>query len=160
MKVFKYKFTKPIAVCIFVGIAFAVAAFAVTLFNTITADYGNNTVVALTIARHVVMFIVSCALFVILVSLLFSSYYSVGNKVLKTSFGVIKSKFSTDNIESVLLDRTTNKLAVKLKTDNCIMIVIKPELYEEFVGELLKCNPKIEYSINSVQNSPDDKHKK
>lgn len=160
MKVFKYKFTKLIAVCIFVGIAFAVAAFAVTLFNTITADYDNKTVIALTIARHVAMFIVSCTLFVILVSLLFSSYYSVGNKVLKTSFGIIKSKFSTDNIESILLDRTTNKLAVTLKNETCIMIVIKPELYEDFVSELLKCNPSIEYSINSAHNSPDDQLKK
>lgn len=160
MKIFKFKFSKLTTAFIYAGIVLAVAAFGITLYNVIKADYIYTDKAIYSIIGYVAMFIVSVLLLVILISLLFSSYYSLGGDELKTSFGIIKSKFRISDIEKVILDRSSDKLAVYFKDESFVMIVVKPEWYEEFVNELLKCNPKIEYIINSVKNSPDDQLKK
>ena len=160
MKIFKYRFTKITHVFIYLGLALSVAAFGITLYNVLAGEYKSSPNMAYPIIGFVAMFAVSVLLFVILLSLLVSSYYSVGDKTLKTSFGIIKSKFSTDDMESIVLDRATNKLSVQFKTGSYILIAVKPEWYEDFINEILKCNPTIEYTINSVENSPDDQLKK
>lgn len=160
MKMFKFKFSKLTTVFIYVGIILAVASFGVTLYNVIKADYIYSDKAVYSIIGYVAMFIVSVLLLVILISLLLSSYYSVGGDEFKTSFGIIKSKFKISDIEKVMLDRSSDKLAVYFKNNSFIMVVVKPEWYEDFVNELLKCNPQIEYIINSVKNSPDDQLKK
>lgn len=159
MKVFKFKFSKLTTAFIFAGILLAVAAFSLTLYNVIKADYLYSNKAIYSIIGFVAMFIVSVALLIILISLLASSYYAVGGDELKTSFGIIKSKFKISEIDKVILDRATEKLAVYFKNETFVMIVVKPEWYEEFVNELLKCNPQIEYVINSVKNSPDNPKK-
>lgn len=159
MKVFKFRYSKPITGVIYTGMALAVAAFGVTLYKLIKEDILQSTDIYPIISNGI-MFIISVLMFVILISLLVSSYYSIDSNILKTSFGIIKSKFKIANIESVVLDRQTNKLSVHFADNSFILIVVKPEWYEEFIGELLKCNPKIEYTINSKENSPDDKLKK
>lgn len=160
MKVFKFKFTKLTTAFIYIGLVLSVAAFGVTLFYVIKGDFLQASNMVYPLISHIIMFIVSVLLFVILLSLIVSSYYSIGDNILKTSFGIIKSKFKIDNIESVILDRTTNKLTVHFADNSFILIVVKPEWYDEFISELLKCNPKIEYSVKSKENSPDDDLKK
>ena len=160
MKVFKFRYSKLILAAIYAGIALAIAAFGVTLYNVIKGDFLQSNNIIYPILSNGIMFIISVMMFVILVSLLVSSYYSIDNKILKTSFGIIKSKFKIDNIESVVLDRKTNKLTVHFADKAFIVIVVKPEWYEDFISELIKNNPKIEYNINSKENSPDDQLKK
>lgn len=156
MKVYKFKFTKLTLVFIYLGLALAAAAFGVTLYNVISGSYKNSANIVYPLIGYAAMFFVSVLLFIILVSLLISSYYSINDKILKTSFGIIKSKFPIENIESIILDRKTNKLSVNFKDKSFIMIVVKPEWYEEFINDLLSRNSSIEYSINSKENSPDD----
>lgn len=159
MKIFKFRYSKLTTAFIYIGLALAVAAFGVTVYNVIKDDILlTNNVYA--IIGHSIMLLISVLLFVILISLIISSYYSVGNNILKTSFGIIKSKFHLENIKRIVLDRQTNKLAVHFVDESFIMIVVKPEWHDEFISELLKNNPKIEYTINSKQNSPDDQLKK
>ena len=92
-------------------------------------------------------------------SLLFSSYYSIDGQTFKTSFGIIKSKYDVKKIDSIVLDRETNKLSVFFNEHTFIVIAVKEEWYEEFINELLKANNKIEYTINSKENKPDDENK-
>lgn len=160
MKVFKFRYSKLILAAIYAGIALAIAAFGVTVYNVIKGDFLQSNNIIYPILSNGIMFIISVLMFIILVSLLVSSYYSVDSKILKTSFGIIKSKFKLENIESVVLDRQTNKLTVHFADKTFILIVVKPEWYEDFISELIKNNPKIEYSINSKENSPDDQLKK
>ncbi len=77
-----------------------------------------------------------------------------------TCFGIIKTKYDIEKIESVLLDRNTKKLSVFFSESHFIVIVVKEEWYEDFVAELLKVKPDIEFSINSKENTPDDETKK
>lgn len=160
MKVFKFRYSKLIIAAIYAGIALALAAFGVTLYNVIKGDFLQSSNIIYPILSYGIMFLISVLMLVILVSLLVSSYYSVDSKILKTSFGIIKSKFKIENIESIVLDRQTNKLTVHFVDKTFILIVVKPEWYEDFISELIKNNPKIEYTINSKENSPDDQLKK
>ncbi len=162
MKTFKYKFTKLIYALIGVGMAASIVVFAITLWQVIEFGLESSAVPTFTIIRYALMFIVSVALFAILLSLLISSYYEVDkkNKVIKTSFGFIKSRYEIDKIDVITLDRTTNKLTVVFEDENFVVIVVKDAWYEDFVQAILDVNPKIEYSIKSKTGTGDDNGKK
>lgn len=159
MKTFKFKFTRLITTFIYVGIALAVIAFGVNLYFLITDGIKEAANIVYPIIQYTLMFFISVLLLVILVSLLVSSYYEVKDDYLKTSFGIIKSKYNISEIETILLDRETNKLTVHFKNQNFIVIVVKPEWYNEFITAILEKNPRIEYTIRSKENSPDDEKK-
>ena len=161
MKIFKYKFTRLIYILIAVILALSVAGFAITLWQVI--DFGLDTAnPTFTVIRYILMFIVTVALFVILISLLISSYYAVDekSKSIITSFGFIKSRYDIENIDAVTLERKTNKLTVVFKDEKFIVIVVKEDWYEEFVQATLDITPRIEYSINSKTSTGEDNEKK
>ena len=110
------------------------------------------------------MFLIPIVLLFILISIIVSSYYSIDGNILKTSFGIIKSKYDISTIDTVLLDRNTNKLTVYFKNNNFVVIVVNEEWYDEFIDALCKANRSIEFSIRSKEpedkNDKDDKKKK
>ena len=160
MKVFKYKFSKMITALIYVGIVLSVAGFGINIYLVFREDIATAANKFYPILQYCLMFFVTAAIFTILISLLISSYYSIDEKTLKTSFGIIKSKYKLENIESVLLDRTTDKLSIHFSDENFIVIVVKNEWREDFVDALLKANPKIEFTIKSKENDKKDEDKK
>lgn len=159
MKIFKFKFSKLITALIYAGMALSVAAFGINIFLVATQGLSSAVNPVYPILQYSLMFLVSVLLFVILLSLLISSYYAVGDGYLKTSFGIVKSKYNLANAEKIILDRTTNKLAVYFKDSSFIMVVVKSEWQDDFITAILENNPQIEYTINSIENSPDDPKK-
>lgn len=163
MKVFKYKFARLTYIFIYVGIAVCIAGIGLNILSVITSDIASSANIVYPIIQHTLMFLIPVVLLVILVSILFSSYYSIDGKTLKTSFGIIKSKYDIGNIETVLLDRTTNKLSVYFKDGSFIVIVVKEDWYNEFIDAICKANRNIEFSIKSKESTggdTDDKTKK
>ncbi len=157
MKIFKYKFSKLIYTLIGIILALSAAGFAITLWQAI--DFGTDTAnPTFTIIRYALMFFVTVALAVILISLLVSSYYAVDGdgRTIKTSFGFIKSVYKIDDIDMISLDRATNKLTVVFKNEQFIVIVVKESWYEEFVQAILDVNPGIEYNIRSKTSADND----
>lgn len=161
MKIFKYKFTKFMTAAIYIGIALAVAAAGVNTYFVIAEGITSAVNPVYPILQYTLMYLVSVLLFIILISLLVSSYYSIDGKTLTTSFGIIKSKYEISKITDVVLDRNTNKLTVHFGENNFFVIVVKEAWYEEFIQAILKANPKISYTVNSKENKPDkdDKNK-
>ena len=160
MKVFKYKFTKTITVFIYLGLALSVAAVAADTYLVIAEGIKSAANPVYPIIQYTLMYVVGILLFIILLSLLLSSYYAIDGTTFKTSFGIIKSKYEVNKIQSIILDRTTGKLSVYFNENTFIVIVVKEEWYEDFIDELLRANPKIEYSVKSKENKPDDTEKK
>lgn len=152
MKKFNFKFSKTILVFIYIGIALAVVAFGVNTYFVIAQGVGTEDKVY-PILRYVLMYFVAVLLFVVLLGLKIASYYTVDEKYLKTNFGIIKSKYEIAKIETILLDRTNNKLSVYFEDKNFIVIVVKDEWYGDFTDALLKVNPKIEFSIKSKDSN-------
>ncbi len=158
MKVFKYKFTKTTNVLIYVGIALCFVALGINVFSIVTSDVKTAANPVYPIIQYTLMFLIPIILLVLLISLLISSYYSLDDKYFKTSFGIIKSKYEIANIETVVLDRTTDKLTVFFKNNSFVVVTVKEEWYNEFIDALCKANRNIEYSIKSKE--PEDKDKK
>lgn len=153
---FKYKFTTLALVLICFGIVLALVGIGLNTYNIFAERvwlYENNT---LQVIRYVLVYFVSIALAIILISLLLSSYYSVDEKHFKTSFGIIKSSYDIKTIKLIHLDRTTNKLSVYFDDNKFIVIVVKKEWHDEFIDTLLKANPEIEFSIESKENNIDN----
>ena len=159
MKRFKYKFTTLMKGTIFAGLALSVAGFVINLVLCI--KYGTNSAAnpVYPILQYSLMFFVTVLLFAILLSVLLNSAYVIDGNKFKTKFGFITSKYDVDTIESVTLDRKTNKLAVTFENGTFIVIVVKQDWYDDFIEALLAANPKIEYSINSLENKPEDEKK-
>ena len=84
MKIFKYKFTKMITAFIGIGIALSVVAFGIDTYLVITQSVATAENPAILIIQYSLMYLVSVLLFVILTSLLISSYYSIDGKTFKT----------------------------------------------------------------------------
>lgn len=160
MKVFKFKFTRLTTIFIYVGIALCFIGLGLNVYSVITSDIASAANPVYPIIQHTLMFLIPIVLLVLLISLLISSYYSVDEKYLKTSFGIIKSKYALSDIETVLLDRNTEKLTVFFKNKSFIVIVVRQEWYEEFINLICAANPQIEYTINSKESGGDDKDKK
>ena len=158
MKVFKYKFSKLTYALICVGIALCVIGIGINIFTIITSDIASSANMVYPIIQYTLMFLIPIVLLVILISLLISSYYSVDGNTLKTSFGIIKSKYDIKSIQTIALDRTTNKLTVFFDNSSFIVIVVKEDWYEDFTDALLKANRTIEFTIKSKEstNGKDD----
>lgn len=159
MNIFKFRFTKLTLAFIYIGILLAAVAFGVNTYFVFADGIKTAANPVYPVLQYTLMYFVCVLLFVILISLLVSSYYAVDGDKLKTSFGIIKSKYDIKKIETIVLDRTTNKLSVYFEGNAYIVIVVKPEWYEEFTDAILKVNPKIEFSIKSKENKKDDEQK-
>lgn len=160
MKIFKFRFTRVNYGLIFAGLALAVAAFGVNTYFVISEGISSAANVTYPIIQYSVTYLISVLLFVVLIGLLVSSYYSVDEKYLKTCFGIIRSKYDVKAIETITLDRATNKLSVSFENNTFIVIVVREEWYEDFVEAILKANPAIEYAIRSKESDRDDDEKK
>lgn len=159
---FRYKFSKPITALIYISITLCFVGVGINIFLIITGDVKSAANPVYPIIQYTLMFLIPAVLLIILVSLLISSYYSIEDKYFKTSFGIIKSKYEISDIETVILDRTTNKLNVYFKNNSFIVVVVKDEWYNDFIDALCKANRNISFSIKSKENSgdKDDKKKK
>ncbi len=160
MKKFRYRFSRLTYWLIIAGIALSVVGFGLNLFVCIKNGISSAADPVYPIIQYTLMFAVTVALFAILLSILISSYYLVDKEQIVTSFGFIKSKYKIKDIETIELDRNTNKLSVYFSDDTFVVIVVKEEWYSQFVQAILDINPKIEYSIKSKENTPDDKENK
>lgn len=157
MKTFKYKFTKLMKALMILGMILCAAGFAVNLYYCITNGARNAVNPVYPIMQYVLMFFVTVVLFVLLLSIMVNSAYIIDGKTFKTRFGFIVSKYDVEKIDGVCLDRKTNKLTVAFTSGEYMVIVVKQEWYDEFITELLLANPKIEYTVNSLDNSDIDK---
>ncbi|MDE6504585.1 MAG: hypothetical protein K2L42_01805 [Clostridia bacterium] len=154
MQIFKYFFSRPIIILIYAGLALPIAAAGVNTY-LIIAHGLNSANIAYDILQYVLTYLVSAIGLVLLISLLISSYYAIDGKKFITSFGIIKSKYDIDKIQTLVLDRNTNKLTVYFDENTFIVVVLKPDWNEKFTDALLAANNKIEFTIQSKDT---DKH--
>lgn len=159
MKVYKFKFTRTTKIFIYAGLALSVFAIGLNLFFILTDNLSEEANIVYPVIRYTLMFLIPVALIVILVSLLLQSYYSIEDKIFKTSFGIIKSKYNIEDITAIVLDRETNKLTVIFKNESFIVAAVKEEWYDDLTDELCSRNPDIEYAIRSKEPENDDEKK-
>lgn len=139
------------------GMALCVIGFAVNLYYCVTNGVKHAADPVYPIMQYVLMFFVTVVLFALLLSIMLRSAYVIDGKTFKTRFGFITSRYDVEKIDGITLDRKTNKLTVSFSSGEFIVIVVKQEWYDEFINALLEVNPKIEYTVNSLENNDTDK---
>lgn len=148
MKKYSYKFTKTMIVAFIAGILVAVACIALNakrfydLLNSDTASAYNYVSAGLAI-------VVGLAGIVILIALIFSSYYTVDDKYLTTKWGLIKSQIAIKQITRVTLYRASKKLVVSYNKEEFTVICIEESMYDDFADFLKSKNSCIFYGLNS-----------
>ena len=160
MKSFKYKFTPLMKALMIIGLVLCGVGFAVNLFYCIKNGTRNAADPVYPIMQYVLMFFITVFLAAIIISVMANSAYVIDGKTFKTKFGFIISKYDVEKIENCTLDRKTNKLTVTFTSSEFIVIVVKQDWYEDFVNALLAANPKIEYTVNSLENDGTNTDKK
>ncbi|MDE7086741.1 MAG: hypothetical protein K2O67_00945 [Clostridia bacterium] len=156
MKSFKYKFTNLMKVLLIAAIIVSAIGFGLTTWRLIV-NGARTADPVYSILTYALMYFVTVAVFVLCLSILLNSSYVIDGKSFKTKFGFIVSKYDVEKITDVTLDRKTNKLTVTFDNEQYIVIVVKQDWYEEFISKLLVANPKIEYSVISLENDGTDK---
>lgn len=139
------------------GMVLCFAGFGVNLFYCVTNGIQHAADPVYPIMQYILMFFVTVVLFVLLLSIFLFSAYIIDGKTFKTRFGFITSKYDAEKIENITLDRKTDKLTVTFTGGEFIVIVVKQDWYDEFINSLLKANPKIEYTVNSLENDGTNK---
>lgn len=157
MKIFKYKFTRLLTGLMITALALCVVGFGVNLYYCITNGISHAANPVYPIMQYALMFFITVVLFVMLITILLNSSYVIDGKTFKTRFGIIVSKYDVEKIENITLDRKTDKLTVTFKSGEFMVIVVKQAWYDDFINALLEANPKIEYTVNSLENDGTDK---
>lgn len=151
MKTFPFKFSVKIILLCAAILALCVAGVIVSTIRMIRFGiHGLNDVI-----KYPFLIAVCVACIVIVVSLLIKSQYVVTDKEFITQFGFIKTKYPVKDLTSLLLDREKNKLTIYMG-EQFAVVSVDPKWNEDFVRELLKINPDIEYSFTVTENKPQD----
>lgn len=160
MKKFRYNFPKLTLILIIVGLAACLAGFIVNLYVCITQGvmYAVNPYIPL--ITYILMFAVTIVASGLLISILCASFYRVDDKAITTYFGIIRSSYDIKKVDTLVLDRETNKLLVYMEDESYIAVVIKSAQYQDFVQAVIDVNPVVGYAIQSIENTPDDNEDK
>lgn len=137
---------------IFIAMALCIVGFGMNLYYCIVNGTRNAVDRIFPLLQYILMFFVTVGLFTLLVSVLGFSAYIIDGKTFKTRFGFIVSKYDVEKIVEATLDRKTNKLTVKFDSGEFIVVVVKQDWYDAFIDALLAANPKIEYTVISLEN--------
>lgn len=156
MKKYKFRFTTLILILLWVTIVLCVAAFGWNIYRF--TQTGANSVYEW--IQYGILFFTSVFFAALIVSILIRSQYILTEKQLITQFGFIRSKYEIANITSVHLFKGAGKLAVYFNDNKYMVIVVKPEWYEEFIREIMQRNDKIGFSFSTAEEEEEIKKKK
>ena len=160
MKKFKYSFPRLTLILIIAGLAICLAGFIVNLYLCIAQGISTAMNPVIPITMYCLMFVVTIAAGGLLISVLCSSYYAIDEKQIRAAFGFIISNYDIKKVDTLVLDRETNKLLVYMEDESYFAVVIKSAQYQDFVQAVLDINPAVGYAIQSVENTPDKNDKK
>ena len=89
---------------------------------------------------------------VIIVFAFFNSYYQITGDKVVLKFGLIKNVIDLNEITQIRLLTLKNKLELIFKDESYFVVATNPDWFEDFVDEIKKAKP----SINFVQISTDE----
>lgn len=149
MKIFRYRFTVPMLICIFVLLALAAGGFAWNVLNAIElGDLG-----AMRLISYILVCAISAFLFAMGIGLLCCSRYEVGKGKFVTRFCFFRSQTAVENIVQVTHFKKTDKLVVYFSDGKYLCIVIHPKSYGDFCTALRLENPSVIFDDRSDSDS-------
>ena len=151
-KFFNFRFTPLMLVLAIAVIALCTAGIALSVWRILTEGiHGFNDVLKSP-------FLVAICTFgiVVVVAMLIRSRYIISQEYLVMQFGLIKSKYPTEKITSVLLDTDNKKLTVYMG-EEFFVVTTNPEWNHDFVQALREVKPDIEFSFTLAEYKEEKK---
>lgn len=150
MKKFKFKFSPLIWTLLFVVLGLCLAGLGFNVFNLINyIPLGATKIVIYALMIALITFLI-----VLDVSIILFGYFTIDDKLLCAKFGLIKTKISIDKITNVVLQKKDGKLVVYASDEKYLVVVIAPELYDDFVLALRAKNKSIAYNVKENDGDP------
>lgn len=131
MKSFRVHFPKSIVFLAYAGIIVCAAVFGATLWRCI--DRGGFTD-PLASVQYTLLFALSVFTVILLLLIVYNSKYIVTETELITSFAFVKNRHVIAELEKIVFDRKTCRIAVYTAA-NCFIL----RLNEEWSGEFIDC---------------------
>ncbi len=142
MKKFRFKYAPSVWILLSIVLLLSVAGLSWNVFNLVEFLSLSNTfkLISSAIVTLICFFLTAFVL-----SVIFYGNYVIKGEYLYTFFGFFKSKYKINDIVCVSLFKKSNKLVVYFAEQTYTVIVIDPNLYDEFVISLRNVNQKIIY---------------
>lgn len=142
MKDFKFKYSPAIWVLVALVIITSAIGFGWNVFNIIVTKEQGFKVVS-----YYIIAVLSLALLVLSISIAIYGKYIIKNGFLYSFFGLVKSKIEIKKIVEIVHFKKSDKLVVYLDNNDYTVIVISPELYNDFVLAIRNENSSIKFDI-------------
>lgn len=159
-KTYKFRYSPLILTLLVAGLLLCAASFALTTWQFVPFLQGDLSSVYDWL-KYLLLYLVSVLLFVLILAMLIRSEYRMIGTELKLRFGLIVSKYDIKKIYSIQHFRGSNKLTVyfdDFKT-KYMVIVVKPDWYDDFVQSLIARNERIEFDYVTAEEENNFKKK-
>ena len=150
MKKYKYNYSKLVLAIIIAGIPLAVACIALNILR-LTKNYQSFTTYNY-LALGIIL-LISVAYIVIAISLLIDSSYYVTDKHFVLKWGLLKNEIELKSITKIVLNTSTDKLAIYYNDEDFFNINSKNVDYGELVSAVKEKNKKIVFEMITDNNS-------
>jgi hypothetical protein len=145
MKSFRYLHSKAVWVLLGLITVLCSAGCVLNVINAIA-----NVKIPIKFGLNVFIAIVTFAMVIFAISVIISSKYYVKKDCLVLSFGLIHSKTSLKEAESITFIPFKNKLVMFFTDNRYLSIVIDPNSFSEFVSFVRSVNPDIVYNVDNI----------
>ena len=139
MNVYKFKYGKTVWTLIAIIIPLTVAGLVWNIFN-LTQFAGKDTFKTVTYAVAVAL---NAAIVFFAVSVAVYGRYVIKGGALYCYFGFIRTKTPIKEATRITHFTKSNKLVMYFNDGKYSVIVISPEFYGDFTGEIVKINPSV-----------------
>ena len=143
MKSFRFKYSVTVWVLLSVILAVSMAGMVWNIF-CITQYVGINTK---RVISGAILCVLSLVLFTLSFSIMIYGKYVIKNGNLNSYLGIIKSSFDLTALTEIIHFKKSNKLVAYFGEKTFVIILIAPELYEQFILAVREINPKISYNV-------------
>ena len=156
-KRYRFRFSTLVMILLIAGIALCAVSFGLTTWQFLRFLTGDLSSFYEWL-KYIILYLVSVLLAVLFIAMLIRSEYVLTQSQLIIRFGLIKTKYELKNIYSIQHFKSTNKLTVYFDDfkSKYMVIVVKPEWYDDFVKSLLERNERITFDFLT----PDEEIKK
>jgi len=151
MKSYKYKFSTFAIILMIVGLLLSIGCIVLNLVRYISR-IDEGTISTYDWISLAIILIISIVFIVIVTSMLISTKYTITDKEIVLSYGIIKNPIKISEIKEIKLHVKNKRLELIFDDESYFNIIIKEEWFEDFVNELKLKSSNIIFSQESENN--------
>lgn len=142
MKSFKFKYSLTVWILLVAVIVLSLAGLVWNVFNA----FSFSSVGGFKLISYIIVCVLTALLLVFALSIAFYGRYIIKGNMIYSYFGFVVNKIKISDITEFTHFKKSNKLVAYFKDTSYTVIVISPELYDNFVLMVREQNKQIVFS--------------